>query len=94
MLSDENVEKGPMMLAVEKSLLVLKKDVLDEVTKKLKNNFICSLFDCYEKPDYLKKTLDELYPDSSDMIIIVIKQKLADFAHHPNVNKFLEGLER
>jgi len=52
------------------------------------------LFDCYEKPDYLKKTLDELYPDVTGMIIIVIKQKLADFADHPNVKKFLDGLER
>ncbi len=94
MLNDENVEKGLMMLAVEKALLVLKEGALDEVTKKLKNNFNCSLFDCYEKPEYLKKTLDELYPDSSDMIIIVIKQKLADSADHPNVKKFLDGLER
>ena len=82
------------MLAVEKALLVLKEDSLDEVSKKLKNNFNCSLLDCYKKPEYLKKTLDELYPDSSDMIIIVIKQKLSDFADHPNVKKFLDGLGR
>lgn len=82
-----------MMLAVEKALLVLKEDSLYEVTENLKNNFNCSLPDCYKKPEYLKKTLDELYPDSSDMIIIVIKQKLADFADHPNVKKFLDGLE-
>ena len=82
-----------MMLAVEKALLVLKEDSLYEVTENLKNNFNCSLFDCYKKPEYLKKTLDELYPDSSDMIITVIKQKLADFADHPNVKKFLDGLE-
>ena len=93
MLNDENVEKGLMMLAVEESLY-LKKGSLDEVTKKLKNNFNCDLRDCLEKPEYLKKTLDELYPDSSDMIIIGIKQKLADFADHLNVKKFLEGLER
>ena len=94
MTNDENVEKGLMMLAVEKALLVLKKDALDEVTKKLKNNFNCSLPDCYEKPEYLKKTLDVLYPDLSDMIIIEIKQKLADFADQPNVKKFIDGLER
>lgn len=88
------MEKTLMMLAIEKSLLVLKKDSLEEVTKNLKNNFNCDLRDCLEKPEYLKKTLDELYPDVSDMIIIVIKQKLADFADHPNVKKFLEGLER
>jgi len=94
LLNDENVEKAVMKYAVEKSLFDLKKDALDEVTKNLKNNFNCILPDCLEKPEYLKKTLDELYPDSSDMIIVGIKQKLADFAHHPNVKKFMDGLER
>ena len=53
-MNDENVEKGLVMLAVEKALLVLKEDSLDEVSKKLKNNFNCSLLDCYKNPEYLK----------------------------------------
>ncbi len=93
-MNDENVEKAVMKYAVEKSLFDLKKDALDEVTKNLKNYFNCSLPDCLEKPEYLKKTLDELYPDSSDMIIIGIKQKLANFADYPIVEKFIDGLER
>ena len=92
--NDENVEKGLMMYAVEKSFLDLKEDALDKVTENLKNNFNCYLPDCLEKPEYLKKILDELYPDLSDMIIIKIKQKLAVFADHPNIKKFIDGLER
>ena len=90
-MKDEDVEKGLMVLAVEKSLFNLE-DALDEITENLKNNFNCYLPDCLEKPEYLKKTLVELYPDLSDMIILRIKNKLADSADHPNIKKFLEGL--
>ena len=92
-MKDEDVEKALMVLAVEKSLFDLKPDTLDKITENLKNNFNCYLPDCLEKPEYLKKTLDKLFPDYSDLIIIRVKKKLADSADHPNIKKFLDGLK-
>ncbi len=94
MSNDKNVEEGLMMYAVVTSLSYLKEDALDKVTKNIKNNFNCYLLDCLEKPEYLKKTLDEIYPHLSDKIIIEIKQKLADFVALPDIKKFIDGLER
>jgi hypothetical protein len=92
--NDENVEKGLMMYAVEKSLFDQEKDALDKIAENIKNNFNCYLPDCLEKPEYLKKTLDELYPDLAELIIIRIKKKLRYFTDHHDIKKFIDGLER
>ena len=63
--NNENIEKALVVLAFERSLFDLKPDTLNKITKNLKNNFNCYLPDCLEKSEYLKKTLDEIYPDLS-----------------------------
>ena len=54
---------------VEKMLLQIGTADFEEVVKRLFNKYNCFLYDCYEKPEYLKDILRELYVDTNtDMI--------------------------
>ncbi len=92
MSSDQNEINRLMTIYVKASLLYFEKDALQKVTKHLENNYNRYLPDCFEEPEYLKKTLVELYGETSP-IINEIKQDLKNFDYHEKVKMFLQGLE-
>ena len=92
MPSDQNEINRLMTIYVKASLLYFEKDALQKVTKHLENNYNRYLSDCFEEPEYLKKTLVELYGETPP-IINEIKQDLKNFAYHEKVKMFLQGLE-
>ncbi len=80
-------------MATEKSITKIEENAYEKVSKYLKNNYNCDLSDCLEKPEYLKKTLDDLYGEFYEVIFNSIKQHLSNFVHHDDIQKFLLGLK-
>jgi len=93
MTNEKYMLKSLIMVASEQSITKIEENAYEKVSKYLKNNYDCDLSDCLEKPEYLKKTLDELYGESYEVIFDSIKQKLSNFVHHEDIQKFLLGLK-
>ena len=84
------IRKALVTLSIEKSLLAIGKPVYDEVVNALKKECGCYLPDCYEHPEYLKKTLQDLFGRSSDTMIESIKNQLEEFSKQNGIKTFIE----
>jgi len=88
----DDIQKAIVTLAIEKALIQFNNASYEIVINKLLTDFECHLLDCYENPQYLKKTLIELYGDSSKLIEELIKENLGEFLTRKSVSKFFHGL--
>ena len=74
---------------VENMLLQIGTADFEEVVKRLFNKYNCFLYDCYEKPEYLKETLRELYGDANTNIIKKIEVQIEEQSLPKPVKEFL-----
>jgi len=88
--TDNQIRKALVSLAVENVLLEMGKPVLDKVASKLFVKYHCYIPDCYEKPEYLKKVLKELFGKAHIEIVEQIQDRLQDFSKEKSINKFLK----
>jgi hypothetical protein len=79
-------------LAINKSLKAIGWSVYEEVCNRLKQYYKCSVSDCFDHPQYLRRVLDELYGDGSQGIITSIHNNLGEEANHISTECFLEAL--
>ncbi len=86
---DGTVKKALVGLAIKKALLGMGQSALDNVSKKLEEEYGCYVFDCYEKPEILHNVLDEMYGKSSKSIMFSIRKNLEEFSDQEPINKFL-----
>ena len=63
------------------------------VTSKLNSLYDCSIRDCYEKPEYLKTVLKDVYKKDYNSIIEEIKLHLRDLANEKDIADFLKIME-
>ncbi len=89
---DDKIQKALVALAIEQALIQFNDASFEIVTSKLLSDYDCYLSDCYKNPEYLKKTLVDLYGDSHKIIVESIKQNLGEFLTRKGVSKFLHGL--
>ncbi len=90
--TDEQIRKALVSLAIEHTLLEIGKPVLDKVTSKLFVKYHCYLPDCYEKPQYLKKVLKDLFGKSHTEIVEKIRNRLQEFSSKEPIKQFIEGI--
>ncbi len=76
-------------LAIEAVLIEMGDPIYEKVTERLWELYNCHTIDCYDNPDYLIRTLRDLYGESSVAIIDSIKKQLAKFSSRRLVNSFL-----
>ena len=88
--TDEQIRKALVSLAIEHTLLEIGKPVLDKVTSRLSVKYHCYIPDCYEKPEYLKKVLKELFGKSHTEITEKIKNRLQEFSSKEPIKHFIE----
>ena len=81
--------KSLVSLSIEKTLLGIGKPEYEKVVNKLKEDHKCSLPDCFDNPEYLKRVLCDLFGKSYDCILECIKENLAKFKSEELVQKFL-----
>ncbi len=79
-------------LAIEKTLLGMGEAVYDKVAGELYEKYHFYIPDCFEKPEYLKTVLKDLYGESYNEIINSIKRELDEFVYNKKIETFLQVL--
>ena len=92
MIDSDIIMKALVSLAIEKSLLDIGKPAYEAVSGELYKKYHCYIPDCYEKPEYLKAVLKDLYGEAYEEIISAIKQQLDAFTYKKKINVFLQVL--
>jgi hypothetical protein len=92
MVDSDNAMKALVTLAIEKTLLNIGKPVYDNVIDRLDKKYQCYMPDCFEKPEYLKAVLKELYVESYNEIVNSIQQELKEFVDNKRIERFLQVL--
>jgi len=75
--------------AVEDALAEIGTPSLEMVSNKLAQEYHCSLDDCLEHPEYLKKILNQIFGYADVVIIERLKENLAEFISEQPVHEFL-----
>ena len=90
-MSSDN-SKVLVSFAIEKALLEFGIAALGEVTNRLFDYYHCEISNCFEKPEYLKKVLKDLYGNSYTVILESIKKYLETFNHKESMQAFLKTI--
>lgn len=93
-VSDEQIKKALVSLAIEETLLEISIETLEEVSKRVFENYHCYIPDCYEHPEYLNKVLKDIFGNSYNVIVDSIKKHLGEFALQKPIEEFLVKIGR
>ena len=89
-VDSDHARKALVAVVVEKALLKIGKDTLDQVSNSLYEKHRCYLGDCYEHPEYLTAELKDLFGKSHIVVVESIKNELVGFVEHKPIEKFLK----
>ena len=92
MIDSDIIMKALVALAIEKTLLDMGKPAYETVSDRLYRKYHCYIPDCYEKPEYLKAVLKDLFGESYKEIINMIEQQLDEFIYKKKIKDFLQVL--
>lgn len=90
--SDEQTKEN-LALSIEVVLMRRGGPEYQLVVTKLKNNFNLEIIDCYEKPEYLRKILKEVYRDDYESVVEEIKWELGESVQEKKIVEFLDALK-
>ncbi len=84
-------KKALVTVAIEGTLLKTGGvPLLDEVNSRLYKKFNSSIAECYERPEYLKEVLQEIFGDVHHEITKTIVKELTAFNYDDKVLQFIE----
>ena len=92
MLDPPNTMKALTTIIIGKALLEIGTPVYDKVASRLLEKYHCYIPDCFEKPEYLREVLKELYGASHKVITYAIEKQLSEFVYKKNTETFLTVL--
>lgn len=81
-------------VSVESSLLGHDVQSYEKVTMMLDAKYGCSIYDCYDHPDYLNEILKTLPGDSYYSVVESIKKGLGEFAYLDGISEFLDNFRK
>ena len=90
-MQDKN--RTALALAIDVALMRKGGDRYYHFVFKLRNLYNCEIIDCYDKPQYLKNALKEVYENEYDSIVKDIKLELGDSIEE-GIRAFLAILEQ
>lgn len=90
-MQDKN--RTALALAIDVALMKKGGDKYYHFVFKLRNSYNCEIIDCYDKPQYLKNVLKEVYENEYDSIVKDIKLELGDSIEE-GIRAFLVILEQ
>lgn len=79
-------------MAVEDALDETGKPTLDMVANKLLKEYKCSIPDCLEHPEYLKKVLSDVFGYAAPAVVAKIKKNIGEFSQEKPIGEFLKVL--
>lgn len=85
--------KAAVVLSVEVVLMRKGGPQYQLVLAKLEAKYGCSIFDCFEHPEYLNEVLKEIYGDGYRSIIEGIQEELGELTTEKDVSAFLDKLK-
>ncbi|SHO45625.1 conserved hypothetical protein [Nitrosotalea sinensis] len=91
-MSQDKMYKEMVTVIIEKTLLDISLPVYESVVSSLKSKYYCTISDCYENPQYLKKVLTEYFGNSSNIVIDNITNELQKTIKNQSITKFLTVL--
>ena len=91
-LSDEQIKEN-LALSIEVVLMRRGGPEFQMVLAKLKNNFNLDIINCYEKPEYLRKVLKEVYREDFKSVVEEIIWELGEYAQEQKITGFLDALK-
>ena len=94
MLDPPDTMKALTAIVIGKTLLEIGEPVYDKVAHRLYEKYHCYIPDCFEKPEYLKEVLKELYGASHKVIVYSIEEQLSEFVYKKKMETFLTVLLR
>ena len=89
----QDKSRTALALAIDVALMRKGGDRYYHFVFKLRNLYNCEIIDCYDKPQYLKNVLKEVYENEYDSIVKDIKLELGDSIEE-GIRAFLAILEQ
>ena len=86
---DSNARKKVISHAIEKTLLEISKETSDKVSDKLYKDYNFTFSDCYNRPEYLRRILEEFFGDGSRVITDKIKKLLEEYTKDERILHFV-----
>lgn len=93
MYESNRVKKAYFTYAVEKALSSVSSLLYERTLERLENDFGCSVIDCYDKPEYIKETLKDLYGTSYKTIMEKITAELSEFDSDKSIFRIIKELK-
>lgn len=88
-ITDGEVKRALVALAIEKSLLNIGKATYEKVGNALYSRYQAYFPDCYGHPEFLNAVLKEIYGKSFITIVDSIRKQLGEFASQKPIEEFL-----
>ena len=92
--SDENAVRTNVALAISYAIRKNGIKKINEFTEELESKYQIYLFDCYDHPIELKKTLLNLYPNEFEKIINDIDEECEPKSDGKNFSEFIATLKK
>ncbi|CUR52103.1 conserved protein of unknown function [Nitrosotalea devaniterrae] len=92
-IADDNGSKAMVIFAIERTLLKIGKNTLEEVQAKLDQEYKCSIQDCYEHPEYLNWVLKTIFGTAYHQVILDMNNYLEEFAYQSSISEFLAKIK-
>ena len=89
-MGPDTAKRTMLVYVVESVLLKIGKPSYELVLTKLQKDHGCHISECIEKPEYLKRVLQEIYGNASDEIFERIKIDLGDLVEQKYYRDFVE----
>jgi two-component system chemotaxis response regulator CheY/two-component system response regulator (stage 0 sporulation protein A) len=90
--SENQMKKTMVTLALKNTLLELGIDEYDKVIALLQKEHSCTLEDCFENPQYLRKILKDMFGDSYPDILNSLSENMKSIPSQESVKEFLQAL--
>lgn len=88
-----NSNKSMVVLSVEVVLMRKGGPQYHLVLARLERDYGCKIYDCFERPDYLKAVLQDVYGSDYKTIVDNLEGELGEIASEPDVVGFLKALK-
>lgn len=90
--SENQMKKTMVTLALKNTLLELGLEEYDKVVAMLQKDYSCTLEDCFENPEYLRRILKDLFGDSYPDILNSLSENMKSITSQKSIKEFLEVL--
>jgi len=86
----EDSKKTMLIYVIENVLLKIGRSSYELVLTRLQKDYGCHISECVERPEYLKRALEDVYGDASVEIFEQIKSELGDLVEQKYYRNFIE----